>query len=519
VLIPGRGFSISTRSGFPRGPSSRELWIPEVLNPTGRSPAPGYGPLEPEVPIIAPDRRRTGFSQQPASNHSPAPPHARLAHAAWTTLLLTGLALALLDFALPNPANAEPLDAEELELKVILDERGEAMQDTLERWVNLNTGSFDLEGLESQAQLLASELDPLGFQVQLEPGPTVDLPGRGSVQTGPIVVARREAQISGPAAPRFLLVGHYDTVFEKDSPFQTFVRAENDPLRAQGPGSCDMKGGLVILIEVLRGLRDIGELDRASWVVLLNGDEEIGSLGSREQIEAAARQADYGFVFESGQGSGAMVRSRRGLGQFHLSVEGVSSHAGSAHERGRSAIAALAAKVLEIEALTDYDKGITLNVGTISGGTKRNIVPALAEAWIDLRYDEPEDGERIRGEIEAIAAKPHVPGTTTSVWGTLHRPPKLPSAAVDRLLERHAEVVRALGETSPEPRHSGGGTDGSLMGAVGLTTLDSLGAIGGRAHTTDEFIDLASLPRRATIAAILLHRLIEERLYAPAAGG
>jgi len=427
-----------------------------------------------------------------------------------------GLLLAL---GVPGSAPARPLDAEELELKVILQDRARQMEQSLERWVNLNTGSFNPEGLATQAQMLVGELEPLDFEVALEPGPKVVLPGSGEVETGPLVVARRAAKVGAETAPSFLLVGHYDTVFETESPFQTFTRSESDPTRANGPGACDMKGGLVILIEVLRALSEVGALDRASWVVLLNADEEIGSLGSRARIEEEAARADYGLVFESAQGSGAMVRSRRGLGQFHLRVNGITSHAGSAHERGRSAIRALASKVLEIEELTDYERGITLNVGTISGGTKRNIVPGNAEAWIDLRYDLPEDGERIRTRIEEIAAHTHVPGTTTEVWGTLHRPPKPATDAVDRLLASHAEIALALGEAEPPPRHSGGGTDGSLMGAVGLATLDSMGAIGGRAHTTEEFVDLTSLPRRAAISAILLHRLIQARLYASAGGG
>jgi len=308
-------------------------------------------------------------------------------------------------------------------------------------------------------------------------------------------------------------------VFEPSSEFQSFTRDPGQPGRATGPGVADMKGGLVILLEALRALRETGALNRAHWVVLLNADEEIGSLGSRPLIEAEARTARYGFVFESAQGGGAMVRSRRGLGQFHLRVQGVPAHAGSAHERGRSAIRALAAKIVEIEALTDYERGITLNVGTIAGGTKRNIVPAEATAWIDLRYDDPEAGEEIRTKIEEIAATAHVPDTKTEVWGSLHRPPKPATEAVDGLIRAHADVLLALGDSPLPPRHSGGGTDGSLMGAVGLATLDSMGAVGGRAHTQDEFVDLRSLPRRATIAAILLHRLIEGRLYATPTDG
>jgi len=392
--------------------------------------------------------------------------------------------------------------------------RGPAMEQSLERWVNQNTGSFNGPGLRELAALLERELADLGFAVRVEPGGAVELPGRGTFETGPLVLARSSAAQRTPAPPRFLLAGHYDTVFEPDSPFQRFARGEPGGDRATGPGVADMKGGLVVLLETLRALRASGDLARADWTVLLNGDEEIGSLASRARIEAAARTADFGFVFESSRRGGGMVSSRSGLGQFHIAVEGVAAHAGSAHERGRSAIRELAHKILAIEALTDYARGVTLNVGTVSGGSKRNIVPERAEAWIDLRYDEPAQGEAVRAALERIAAQPVVEGTRTTLWGALHRPPKLLTPAVQGLLDRQAEAARALGFPTARALHSGGGTDGSLMGGVGLATLDSLGAVGGSAHTDREWVSLASLRNSSAAAAVLLRRLIRKPLSA-----
>ncbi|MBW2280861.1 MAG: M20 family metallopeptidase [Deltaproteobacteria bacterium] len=422
-----------------------------------------------------------------------------------------------------DPVVADPatLDAEEIELKVLIGERRDEMVRTLAAWVDINTGSWNGPGLDAFARLLAKPLEALGFQVEILPGDEVDLPGRGRVATGPIVRARRKASPpdkQGMGNPlRVLLVGHFDTVFEPDSPFQRFAVDPDDSDRATGPGVADMKSGLVVLLEALRGLHSLGDLDDAEWTVLFNSDEEIGSLGSRGVIEAEARRADVGFVFESAH-DGGMVRSRRGLGQFHLSVEGVAAHAGSAHDQGRSAIHEIAAKILRIEALTDYDRGLTLNVGTVRGGTKRNIVPEHAEAWIDVRYDAPELGREVREALEAVAREDVVDGTRTTLWGQLHRPPKQPTPQVDALLERHERVAAALGIRLPDPRHAGGGTDGSLMGAVGLTTLDSMGAVGGGAHTSREHLDLSSMPSRAVLAAVLLRRLARERLYGPGSG-
>jgi len=423
--------------------------------------------------------------------------------------------LLLLAAATPGPAE---LDAEEIELKVAIEERAGVMSATLEEWVAMNTGSWNLPGLEAFSRLPAVALAELGFEVQVRPGPEIELPDRGRVRTGPLVIALREARDEPRRALRFLLSGHYDTVFEPASGFQRLRADPNHPGRVIGPGAADMKGGLIILIEALRALARSGNLDRASWTVVLNGDEEIGSLGSRDVIEAEARRAQVGFVFEPPPESGAMVRSRRGLGQFHLRVDGVAAHSGRAHAQGRSAIREMAAKILRVEALTDYERGLTVNVGTVQGGSARNIVPERAEAWIDLRYDHPRLGEEARQALEGIAAESVVEGTSGALWGGLHRPPKLATAEVDRLLEAHAEVAAALGIELPPAVHEGGGSDGSLMGAVGLGTLDSMGIAGGACHTEREYAELASLPQRALLAALLFRRLLRTQLYGPPDG-
>lgn len=401
----------------------------------------------------------------------------------------------------PDPDPVERAIRSELRRK-----QGE-LEERLERFVAINTGSFHLAGLERFAATLSDELDALGFAVDLQPGPTIALPGRGPAKTGPIVVARRSARAADGRTARILLVGHMDTIFPPDTEFREMRRIAERPGYATGPGVIDMKGGLVAMLAALEALAGHGILDAAEWTVLLNSDEEIGSLGSRPVIETEARRATHGFVFEPADRGGAMVRSRRGLGQFHLAVTGVGAHAGAAHREGRSAIRELADKVLRIEALTDYDAGVTLNVGTISGGIKRNVVPPRAEAWVDLRYEEPDQGEQVRARIATIADDALVPDTSTEVWGRLHRPPKRSTPGVEALLALHRDVAEDAGVEIPEARHSGGGTDGSIMGHVGLATLDTLGPVGGGPHTDREYIALESLSERAALAAVLLHRV------------
>ncbi len=420
---------------------------------------------------------------------------------------MRGLALALIVLLLPPAARAD-LDGTESMMRDALYARGGAMVETLRAWVDRNTGTWNGTGLRAFASMLVSELDSLGFEVTTEPGGVLDLPGRAGARTGPIVVAHRAQRLRIAPGPKLLLIGHMDTVFEPDSPFQRFEIDPQTEDRASGPGVIDMKGGIVVLLETLRALHHSGDLNRTAVTVLLDSDEEIGSLGSRDRIEELARTVDYGFVFEPARRSGALVRSRRGLGQFHLDVRGIASHAGGAHEKGRSAIRELSEKVVRIEKLTDYARGVTVNVGTFDGGTKRNIVPEHAEAWVDIRYDDVEIGNETRAKIEEIAHSTYVDGTKTTLWGVFHRPPKAETPETRALLALYDRVATDLDLEVPPAEHAGGGTDGSLTAAQGLPTLDSMGPVGGGAHTDEEFIVLSSLPERSAAAAILLHRLI-----------
>jgi glutamate carboxypeptidase len=419
-------------------------------------------------------------------------------------------AFAALAAATATFAEPPPLDAEDLALRAALAARQPAMEARLADWVGRNTGTWNAEGLEAFAPLLAAELRALDFQVTVEPSAPLEYPDHAGARTGPLVRAERKATVEPERARHFLLLGHFDTVFEPDSPFQNWRIDAGSPDRAFGPGTSDMKGGLVVLLEALRALRASGDLSRANVTVLLNADEEIGSLGSRARIEAAAGEAQVAFVFEPALEGGEQARSRSGAGQFHLDVHGVAAHVATSPVEGRSAVLALAKKVIAIEALSDHERGILLNVGTISGGTKRNIVPEHAEAWIDVRYDESAQGEEVRSELERIAAAPDVAGTHAELWGLLHRPPRPPTGESDRLLALQREIARGLGYPAPEPVHSAGVTDGSLTAAAGVPTLDSLGVRGGGAHTDREFVLLASLSERAAIAAVLLRRLTAE---------
>ena len=379
----------------------------------------------------------------------------------------------------------------------------------LERITNINTGSLNKAGMAELAEIFSTELRGLGFNVDALPGGLIEMPSCPGTNYDIDLADHLLASKPGNGT-RLLLMGHLDTVFRFDSPFQSY-RQDGD--RVFGPGVADMKGGLVVMLYALKALHAQGLLQDMDISVLLNSDEEMGSLSSRQYVEEQAREHDFGLVYES-SGTNNLVRQRKGLGQARFVVNGRASHAGGAHEQGRSAIKELAYKIVEIENLTDYETGVTVNVGIVSGGESRNTVAPCAEALIDLRYPTPEQGVETAAQFEEIFGQvysyPVDSGEiSTNSWVSLHRPPKIPTEESDYLLEKTRAIGRLLGQELGVT-DSGGGTDGSLSQAVGLPTLDSLGIAGTGAHTIREEARLSSLLERAQLNAVLIARLAAE---------
>jgi len=406
--------------------------------------------------------------------------------------------------------NIEPaLNTDEIEINSWLDQQENNMLAMLETITNINSGSLNKDGVNELAAIFSQELNQLGFSISTLPGDVINMPScPGSDYT--IDVADHILATKTGNGTRLLLMGHLDTVFPPDSPFQRF-RREGDTM--YGPGVSDMKGGLVIMLFTLKALNEFGVLDDAAITVLLNSDEEIGSLSSRGYLEQQAGLHDYGLVYES-SGNNRLVRQRKGLGQTRFVVYGKASHAGGAHEQGRSAIKELAYKIVEIEKMTDYESGVTVNVGVISGGEARNTIAPCAEALVDLRYPEPEQGLDAVAQFENIFSNVYSYAVdsaelSTESWTNLHRPPKIPTEESDYLLDKTIAIGRLLGQELGVG-DSGGGTDGSLTQAAGLPTIDSLGSAGTGAHSNREQGRVSSLVERAKLSAVLIQRLIKE---------
>ena len=331
-------------------------------------------------------------------------------------------------------------------------------------------------GVRAVAERVGRELEQLGAEVRLLEGDHVraELPGQG---------------------PPLLAIGHTDTVWPEGTIDEMPFRVEEG--RAYGPGVYDMKGGLVVLLEALRQAKP-----RRAVRVFLTADEEMASRTGRPLLEDAAEDVAAALVVEPPTPDGDLKTRRKGLGRFRLTVEGRPAHAGTDPHLGASAIAELAHQVQALHALNDPGAGISVNVGVVRGGTAENVVAAEAEAHIDVRVQTAADLPRLERALSEL--EPVTPGTSLRVDGGWTRPPLEPSPGSARLFAKAREHGLALGLDLHETS-SGGGSDGNLVGALGIPVLDGLGADGRGAHARDEHVLVDSIPVRAELLARLLH--------------
>jgi glutamate carboxypeptidase len=366
----------------------------------------------------------------------------------------------------------------------------ESMLVLLKELVSFESPSRDKAALDRLRIRVADILRTIGASVEILPK------GQG----GDHVLAR----FPGPAARRpALILGHFDTVWPLGTLAKMPFRVEDG--RAFGPGTYDMKAGLTILLHSVRQLLDdpARPAPRPIWA-LFTSDEEIGSPSSRRLIEEAARECAYVLVLEPPLADGSLKTARKGVGRFRLAVEGKAAHAGVAPHEGRSAIVELAHQVLRIQTFQDLKAGTTLNVGVIQGGTTTNVVPARASADIDVRVSTLAEAERVERALHSLV--PVTPGIWMEVSGSFDRPPMERSPAIAALFEQARRIGRTLGLELTEGA-TGGGSDGNFTAAMGIPTLDGLGARGGGAHADDEHVLIDSLPERAALLAALLLEL------------
>jgi len=366
----------------------------------------------------------------------------------------------------------------------------QAMIDLLRDVVNIDSGSYDKAGVDAVGACFERHLSEHGISVWRE----------SHEKYGDAI----HALVAEPGTNEkpVLLMGHRDTVFAKgEAERRPFTIRSN---RAYGPGVADMKAGLVMNVFVAAAFQRFGG-NPYPIKLLITSDEEIASPSSRQVIEREGQAARAVYNSEPGRPSGNVVTGRKGGIFMHCAVTGKAAHSGANFSQGVSAIGELAHKIIQIHALTDLTKGITLNVGLIAGGQSVNTTAPYAECQIDFRYVDPADRDTVVASIARIVGTSFVHDTTATLAITGEFLPVVQREASQAIFKTYQEAARDVG-LAPEGEFSGGCADSGFTAAVGTPTICGVGPVGGLAHTPEEYLDLDSIVPRAQALALAISR-------------
>jgi glutamate carboxypeptidase len=361
----------------------------------------------------------------------------------------------------------------------------------LQCFVERESPSYNKDVVDRLGEVLAQEFERMGGTVKIHQ----------QTEYGDHVQADFAGRKSGKP---IMLLGHFDTVWPLGTLDRMPFRIDNTTGRAHGPGVLDMKAALVMMMYALQALKDAGAEHRPV-TIFLDTDEEIGSESSRPITESIAKGCEAVLVLEPGQGpQGLLKTSRKGVGNYQIQVHGVASHAGVDFEKGHSAVIELSRQILEIMKFVDLARGITVNPGVIHGGTRSNVIAAEASAEVDVRIARMADAAILAEKFSSLRA--FDPQCRVQVSGGVNRPPMERSEGTARLLEIAQGVGRQLGLDVGESA-TGGGSDGNFTAALGIPTLDGLGAVGEGAHAGSESIILSQLHLRTALLAGLIQQI------------
>jgi glutamate carboxypeptidase len=358
----------------------------------------------------------------------------------------------------------------------------------LEEMVAINSYSHNAEGIVQVAELLRQALPPplaLERARDSDEG-TLWICGNGLTGDPPI-----------------LLVGHLDTVYPPDT-FDSGVVLQGPYLL--GPGVADMKGGLAVMVGALWALDRLDVLPGMPLLLAVNGDEEIGSPTSGAMLMELARSSRLGLVFECGGPEGSVVTCRRGLHRYRLEIEGEAGHAGNQPGDKKSALVELAHRILDLEALNDPEAGLSVNVGSASGGSAANVIPGKAEAEFEVRFSEQRQSDEIEEKIRDLTNSPYHSSLMVQVARSHTRPVMAPTRATAKLFQEAARIAEGI-QISLSEESRGGVSDANLLAASGLPTLDGLGPVGEMDHSENERILKDSLFQRVELLVHLLWNL------------
>ena len=385
----------------------------------------------------------------------------------------------------------------------------EPMQGQVLIWAGVNSGSRNLPGLERMAALLADEFSALPGELTLldaAPVETVDPAGRvAALEHGQNLLLKVR-----PDAPvQLLFTGHMDTVFALDHPFQHTRWLEDGVLN--GPGVADMKGGIAVMLAALKAVEASAAADTIGYEVVINSDEEVGSLGSAPLIAEAARGKRAALTYEpSALPDGTLAGARPGSGNFSITIRGRSAHAGRNPEDGRNALLAAADLALRLDALKR--DGLSVNPARIDGGSPTNVVPDMALLRVNMRPRTPEiEAEAKRRIDEAVAAVAAEREVEIDLHGGFGRPPKPMTPDMERLFQLVRQAGADLGQQIGW-KATGGVCDGNNIAACGVPVVDTMGVRGGKIHSMEEYLIPESLGERAALSAVTILRIAEGRL-------
>ncbi|WP_226633159.1 hydrolase [Novosphingobium profundi] len=368
-------------------------------------------------------------------------------------------------------------------------------------WAGVNSGTANLDGLATMADKLGEAFAQLPGELSLvEPTAVEKVDSEGKPRAQPhgrhlVLSVRPEA------ARRVILTGHMDTVYAREHPFQTCDWLDGDTLH--GPGTADMKGGLALMLEGLLAYEKAQPT--LGYDVMINADEETGSLSSNALIARLAKDKLFALTYEPALPDGSMARARPGSGNYAVVIHGRSAHAGRNPEDGRNAI--LAASDLALRLAAGRRDGLSVNPARIEGGGPNNTVPDLAILHFNLRPRTPELAEAAEALVEAaIAEVTRLHEVAIHVHGGVSRPPKPISNRTDALYGVVSKAAADLGQAMSW-KDTGGVCDGNNIAATGVPVLDTMGVLGGAIHSPDEFMLASSLAPRAQLTALVLHRI------------
>jgi glutamate carboxypeptidase len=389
----------------------------------------------------------------------------------------------------PPASKPQPISGEAANRLRFFTDRKDAITETIRQLVEIESPSDNKPAVDQLGALLAGRFEKIG--------------GHAKFHRAQHFGDHLQVDFAGGKGKPVLLLGHIDTVYPMGTLATMPCRVADG--RLWGPGVLDMKSGIALILHAIEGLRAWhNESLLRPVTVLLVSDEEVGSDSSRPITESLARRSAAVLVLEPSYGTkGALKTARKGVGEYHIKITGKAAHSGLDFDKGESAIVELARQITALSKLVDLKRGLTLNVGLVSGGTRTNVIPAQATAAVDVRVARMKDAAVIERQLKAL--KPFNRKCKLEITGGINRLPMERSAGVAGLYKKAFEIAKEL-NWKLEEASVGGGSDGNFTASLGIPTLDGLGGVGEGAHAKHESIIISELPRRAMLLAELIER-------------